>query len=988
MEGLSSEDCRHTSLEDLVIQVDLWRVSKVDLNRFATRFVSIVRCFGNDVQQVKDGQNQQAQPPQQRANAEINNERIQLPPPRQAARLDPMERLRQQELGGQAINENIQPRRGVEREEPKDDIKYKIPKFNGRGSPSDYLEWETKLDMYFDYYPHVEPKKVQIATLEFMENALNWWNQLVQSRRRNLERPIDTWLALKSFMRKRFVPSFYTNGLYQDLQSLRQGTRSVDEYYSEMMLLMSRAEVDESPQATIARFLAGLNREIHDIVEMQQHYDVEELLQHAMKAESQVKRNKKSFVSSSSSWKTPIKKDEKSSNKEKELAQKGSSPKTESKSSSSSSSKNHVKCFKCQGFGHYAKDCVNKKVMFINEHGEIDSEDEEFTLGSSGDGDDEGDAHSDSDDGTKEMSYAMFCPCKHAMYYLVYHGNMTIRSNMMVRQTSIPSCVVKPFTFIPLSPQEALKDQLKLKEDFVRMDSEFKAKEEAKHANLSMNCVGNKSDLVAKHVRSKKVNKECMLATKSEIKEALNDNSVLILLLLKYTLVSTNHLEKELPSNIVSLLSNYVDVFPEEIPSGLPPIRGIEHQIDFIPGAQIPNKPAYRTNPKETKELEKQVGELLQKGFVHESLSPCVVPVLLVPKKDGTWRMCVDCRAINNITVKYRHPIPSLDDMLDELHGACLFSKTDLKSGYHQIFMKEGDTYQQHFMGTFNRFSKMAHFIACTKTNDAINVANLIFKEIVRLHGMPRTIKTQHYMKNANKGRKEIIFEPGDWVWLHLRKERFPEKRKSKLLPRGDGPFQVLERINNNAYKLDLPSEYGNVSATFNVSDLSLFDSDADLRTNPFQGRGDDAPRDYHGLEEHNGANDDNASDKHGVVSESLEDATVDLGLKESLEEHGGVIIAHDRPSHGPIAHGQALDRPHARPSPSHAWPSPSHDPAMPMHNRPFDPLAIPSGPMTRARAKRFQDALVGFVRSHLEELKTIEDPLDRFEDHTPRNIP
>ncbi|XP_073120609.1 uncharacterized protein [Henckelia pumila] len=83
--------------------------------------------------------------------------------------------------------------------------------------------------------------------------------------------------------------------------------------------------------------------------------------------------------------------------------------------------------------------------------------------------------------------------------------------------------------------------------------------------------------------------------------------------------------------------------------------------------------------------------------------------------------------------------------------------------------------------------------------------------------------KNLQYIKQANNGRKKVVFEPGDWVWLHLRKERFPEKRRSKLLPRGDGPFQVLERINENAYKLDFPGEY-NVSTTFNVSDLSLFD--------------------------------------------------------------------------------------------------------------------------------------------------------------------
>uniref|UniRef100_A0A2N9IEH6 Integrase catalytic domain-containing protein n=1 Tax=Fagus sylvatica TaxID=28930 RepID=A0A2N9IEH6_FAGSY len=269
-----------------------------------------------------------------------------------------------------------------------------------------------------------------------------------------------------------------------------------------------------------------------------------------------------------------------------------------------------------------------------------------------------------------------------------------------------------------------------------------------------------------------------------------------------------------------------------------------------------------------------------------------------------------------------------------------------------------------------DRFSKMAHFISCHKTDDATHIADLFFREIVRLHGVPRSIvsdrdvkflsyfwkvlwgklgtkllfsttchpqtdgqtevvnrtlstllrtiiqknlknwedclpfiefaynrsvhsttdfspfeivygfnpltpldllplpvnertsldgqkkaemvkklhesvrqhiekKNEQYANKANKGRRQVIFEPGDWVWVHMRKERFPARRRSKLHPRGDGPFQVLERINDNAYKLDLPGEY-NISATFNVSDLSLFDVGDDSRSNPFEERGND----------------------------------------------------------------------------------------------------------------------------------------------------
>jgi len=146
-------------------------------------------------------------------------------------------------------------------------IKMKIPSFQGRTELEAYLEWEKKIELIFDCHNYSEEKKVKLAVIEFTDYAIIWWDQLVTNRRRNHERPIETWGELKALMRRRFVPSHYYRDLYQKLQNLTQGSRSVEDYYKEMEVAMIQANVEEDREATMARFLSGLNSDITNVVE-------------------------------------------------------------------------------------------------------------------------------------------------------------------------------------------------------------------------------------------------------------------------------------------------------------------------------------------------------------------------------------------------------------------------------------------------------------------------------------------------------------------------------------------------------------------------------------------------------------------------------------------------------------------------------------------------------------------------------------------------
>ena len=142
--------------------------------------------------------------------------------------------------------------------------------------------------------------------------------------------------------------------------------------------------------------------------------------------------------------------------------------------------------------------------------------------------------------------------------------------------------------------------------------------------------------------------------------------------------------------NRILVVEEYADVFLDEIPE-LPPSRDVDFTIDLILGAGPVSMAPYRMAPAELSKLKKQIKDLLEKKFIRPSASPWGAPVLLVKKKDGSSRLCVDYRQLNKLTIKNKYPLPRIDDLLDQLRGAAVFSKIDLRSGYHQILVRPED---------------------------------------------------------------------------------------------------------------------------------------------------------------------------------------------------------------------------------------------------------------------------------------------------------
>jgi hypothetical protein len=179
----------------------------------------------------------------------------------------------------------------------------------------------------------------------------------------------------------------------------------------------------------------------------------------------------------------------------------------------------------------------------------------------------------------------------------------------------------------------------------------------------------------------------------------------------------------------IKIVCEYPDVFLEELP-GMPPDRDVEFSIELLPGTAPISKRPYRMDVKDLVELKKQIEELLEKGFIRPSSSPWGAPVLFVAKKDGSRRMCVDYRSLNEVTIKNKYPLPRIEDLFDQMRGAKIFSKIDLRSGYHQLKIRAEDVPKTAFTTRYGLYEFLVMSFGLTNAPAYfMNLMNKVFIE-------------------------------------------------------------------------------------------------------------------------------------------------------------------------------------------------------------------------------------------------------------------
>lgn len=623
-------------------------------------------------------------------------------------------------------------------------LRVNIPEFDGDTlNPEGFIDWLVAVEEVFDFKEIPENKKVSLIATRLRGRASAWWQQLKLTRERVGKPRVTTWRKMKRCMRANFIPHNYQRLMYQRLQNLKQGAKSVEDYTTEFYQLIARNDIQETDEQLVSRYIGGLRVQIMESVNMFDPVTLSDAYQRALAFEKQNRRvggSSSSAITGGSSGSGNV-----TSRFVPNQARQGSSntgPVSKGVGSSS------LKCFNCGEPGHRQSECkkAGKRHLFADPDGNMytwevdDVVDEGYEEPPVFDDDAEYEEEVVNGDVGVALVVRRSCLTPKVvgddwLRHNIFQSTCTISGKVCTFVVDPGSCdnllseeavqklalktenrskpyklqwlkkggevTVSKRVLVTFSVGTTYKDNVWC--DVVPMDAchlllgrpweyDRNTNHNGRTNTYSFLFDGVKITLMPNKPKELASKPTGTLLTLSQFEDELEQGGEVFVLIGKEVAG-----DSEIPEAMIPLLKEYSDVFPDELPDGLPPLRDIQHHIDLEPGSQLPNRPHYRMSPVEHEELRRQVEELVSKGHVRESMSPCAVPALLTPKKDGTWRMCVDSRAINKITVRYRFPIPRLDDLLDQISGATIFTKLDLKSGYYQIRLRPGDEWKTAF---------------------------------------------------------------------------------------------------------------------------------------------------------------------------------------------------------------------------------------------------------------------------------------------------
>ncbi|KAK8948495.1 hypothetical protein KSP39_PZI006255 [Platanthera zijinensis] len=629
------------------------------------------------------------------------------------------------------------------------------PTYDGKADFMVIDDWLISMEEMFSYSGIADDQRVMLATYQLKGLAKSWWLREKESLVAGC-----SWEVFKEMLLRKFLPSVERDRLMNDFLYLKQRQLTVGEYEIEFSKLSCFAPGLVSVEADrVKRFLGGLRSEVQQLTSAYGSVTYAGVVEAALKVEAietaksrgqQLKKDKRKLVEE----KKPLVPDAvpgkrnrvvcsfcgRSGHPVERCFKKVAALKKEQVHAIQGAPRRDASCSVCKRSGHDAAQCWTKdKVCFqCGQKGHIKSRCPLFQPAlpavplqalpppqrvDKGKGKLNVISSEEAQTSTQVISGKFKVKNRWARVLFDSGATHSFVARAFVERHRLSLDRVRDSFRVKFPSGESVLSDLGILDCPVLL-GDFLAKADLKMIDMCGHSVQRKALGLHQGRRSARQRDSPVLSAVCVQRLFLSDCCVCLVSAVG-TVVSVPRLEE------IPIVCGFTDVFPDDIP-GIPPERDVEFVIDLEPGTRPIAKVPYRMAPRELEELRIQLDELLAKGFIRQSSSPWGAPVLFVKKKDGSMRLCIDYRELNKVTIKNRYPLPRIDDLFDQLRGSTVFSKIDLRSGYHQLRIREADIPRTAFRSRHGHFEFLVMSFGLTNAPSAfMDMMNQVFKDLL-----------------------------------------------------------------------------------------------------------------------------------------------------------------------------------------------------------------------------------------------------------------